>query len=68
MAFWDSVKNVAKSAGAYAQSQVNEIQEYKEKYGSLSDEQIFKKYMNSSGTRKMACYQLLKERGFKIDN
>lgn len=67
MAFWDTAKKVAKSAGSYAQSQINEMQEYKEKYDSLSDEQIFKKYMNSSGARKMACYQLLKERGFRID-
>lgn len=67
MSFWDSVKGAAQAAGSYAKSQLDEVEEYKARYESLSDEAIFRKFQNSSGARKLACAQLLKERGFRPD-
>lgn len=64
MSFWDAVKDVAKATGSYAKSQLNEVQEYKERYESLDDDALYRRFKNSSGAKKMACLQLLKERGF----
>lgn len=68
MGFWDFAKDAARMAGQHAKSQINEMQEYKEQYEDLDDDALFRKFRNSSGARKMACYQLLKERGFHPDN
>ena len=68
MGLFDFVKDAAKTAGNYAQSQLGEVQNYKEQYDRLDDDALFRKFRNASGARKIACYQLLKERGFHPDN
>ena len=67
MGLMDFLKDAAKTAGNYAQSQINDLQEYKEQYDRLDDDALYRKFLNSSGAKKMACYQLLKERGFHVD-
>lgn len=67
MAFWDVMKGAAQSAGSYAKSQVEDLQSYKDEYCMLSDKKLYRKMQNSSGAKKLACLQLLKERGYHPD-
>ncbi len=72
MSFWDSVKDAAKgaakSAGSYAKKQMDDMREYQEEYRSLSDEALYRKFKNSTGTKKAVCLHLLKERDFHPDD
>lgn len=68
MSLKDFLKGAAQSAGTYVQSQCESLQEYKDKYESLSDEQLLRKFKSSSGTRRTACLLLLKERGVHPKN
>lgn len=67
MSFWDGVKTVG---GAVVQ-QMNEKQErvsrYKDRYDSLDDPALIKRYKGSTGDAKYACALLLRERGYGSD-
>lgn len=64
MGFLDSVGKIAGSAMNSMQEKMERIERYKERYDSLSDEELFRKMKSSSGDAKMACIALLKERGY----
>ena len=40
------------------------IEELKESFDELDDEQLIRRYKSSSGNVKLACLMLLKERGY----
>ena len=67
MAFFDKMKAAAKTAGSYALSQAEELQNYRNQYSALSDEALIRKFKSSSGARKVACAALIKERGLHLD-
>lgn len=67
MGLKDFLKGAAQAAGSYAQSQIDDLQKYKDQYDRLDDDALFRKFRDSSGARKIACYQLLKERGFHVE-
>lgn len=68
MSFMESLGKAAgraaKSAYDGLEAKYENIQKYKERNSNLSDEELFKKAKRSSGDEKLACMQLLKERGY----
>lgn len=52
-----------KKFGAYANSTLAEIEDYKEKYRNYSDARLLDTIKSTSGTRQRAAILLAKERG-----
>ena len=66
MGFWDKLGEVVQTVGEYANAKNEEIERYKAEYERCSDEQLirrFKKISSSNQIRKIACMQVLRERG-----
>lgn len=66
MGFWDKLGEVVQTVGEYANSKSEEIEQYKEEYERYFDEQLIRRFKNipsSNRTRKIACMQVLRERG-----
>lgn len=69
MGFGDFLKQAAASAGSYAKGQLDSVQEYRERYEGYSDERLKKMFKESSGAKRMAIYQIMKDRGYHlVDN
>lgn len=68
MAFMDKMKSAAKVAGTYALSQAEELRNYRDEYSSLSDKDLIRTFKRTSGTKKVACAALIKERGLHLDH
>jgi hypothetical protein len=68
MGFLDNLGNMAgkaaKSVIDDTNKRVENIQKYKAMYEDYDDSKLISKYKSSSGDEKMACGQLLKERGY----
>lgn len=68
MSFLKSVGSFAADVGKAAvrdtMQKAERIQAYMDRFDSLSDEQLMKKMKSSSGEAKLACIQLLKNRGY----
>ena len=47
------------------QKNADQIEKFKDQYRRLDDKQLMEKYRNTSGIRKLACIQLLNERGYR---
>lgn len=56
--------SAAKSVADSAKQKVERINMYKERYDTLDDAALIKKFKNSSGEQRMACIMLLRERGY----
>lgn len=54
----------AKSVADSAKQKVERINMYKERYDTLDDAALIKKFKSSSGEQRMACAMLLRERGY----
>jgi len=77
MGFWDKAFQVAKDVGTnYANSiseKANEVRQTKEKYESMSDEELIR-IVNSDGffgktqTEKGVAFSILKSRGYSADD
>lgn len=76
MDFLNSLKKgiivVGQVVGEQIQSDFTKIQKmkrdvdlYQQKFESLSDEELLRKFRSSSGSQKIACGRLLKARGYK---
>ncbi|WP_295735223.1 hypothetical protein [uncultured Oscillibacter sp.] len=76
MSFFDSLKKgaviVGQAVGEQIQSDFTKMQKmksdvdfYQQKFESLSDEELLRKFRSSSGSRKIACGRLLKARGYR---
>ena len=71
MSFWDIVKGIGNYAvetmqkeQEKAQSRQETIQRYKERFETYDDEKLLRMHRNSSGYIRIACGQILKERGY----
>lgn len=64
MSIWDGIKSVGGAVLGAMQEKQRKINELKERYDYLSDDQLIRKYKNSSGDVKIACAYLLRERGY----
>ena len=58
------VADVGKEAVRDTMRKTERVQEYMDRFDSLSDEQLMKKMKSSSGEAKIACIQLLRNRGY----
>lgn len=62
MSFMDKMKVAAKAADSYVQTQSEDLQNYRNEYSSLRDEELLRKFQHSSGTKKLALASIIKER------
>jgi hypothetical protein len=63
MSIWDGIKSAGGAIVGSLQEKQRKINELKERYAYLSDEQLIRKYKNSTGDVKVACLYLIRERG-----
>ena len=56
--------SAAKSVADSAKQKVERINMYKERYDTLDNAALIKKFKSSSGEQRMACIMLLRERGY----
>lgn len=64
MGFWDTLGKVAKGVGEQYTKRINDMEEYKEKYESYSDEQLFSRLTKTASAENMAILSILKNRGY----
>ena len=64
MSLWDGLKKVGSAAYGSVAEQAREIQEYMDKYDCYDDERLQKLYRSSSGNKKIAIANLLRQRGY----
>lgn len=71
MTFWNIVKGIGNYAvktmqkkQEKAQDRQETIQRYKERFETYDDEKLLMMHRNSSGCIRIACGQILKERGY----
>ncbi len=65
MGFGDLLKAAGRMGVNALQSNVDRVHKYKERYESLDDKELFRKFKNAHDVREqLACKQLLEERGY----
>lgn len=68
MGFLDTLGEFAGKAVSDMQKKMERIQQYKDMYECYDDRKLINEYKKSSGEKKMAITQLLKERGYGNSN
>lgn len=64
MGLWDTLGKVAKTVGDQAKKGINDMQTYKEKYASYSDEQLLSKVRKTCSIENAVILSILRERGY----